>query len=145
MSSAGSATGSPSSTKAPCSTSAGTDRVLLVADETGLPAAAGILASLAKDVVGQAVLEVPSGEDRPSLDPPPGVEVVWVTRNDPRARPGRAAVAAAQAQPHPPASAFAWTVGEQALPTTLRRHWITAGIPKDQIMFCGNWKVPEGR
>ncbi|SCF07589.1 NADPH-dependent ferric siderophore reductase, contains FAD-binding and SIP domains [Micromonospora haikouensis] len=121
----------------------GTDRVLLVADETGLAATAGILASLAPHVQGQAVVEIPSDADRQELDAPAGVEVIWLAREDPQALPGRAALAAAQALPAPPPDAYAWTVGEQTLPTALRRHWIAAGIPKEHIMFCGYWKAPK--
>lgn len=33
-----------------------------------------------------------------------------------------------------------WTVGEQALPTGMRRHWVRNGVPKNRIMFCGYWR-----
>ncbi|ASW57590.1 NADPH-dependent ferric siderophore reductase [Plantactinospora sp. KBS50] len=121
------------------------DRVLLVADETGLPAAAGILASLARDAQGHAVLEVPSEEDRQRLDAPAGVGITWVTRDDPRALPGRAALAAVRAMPAPPPTVYAWTAGEQGLPSALRRHWVAAGVPKERIMFCGYWRAPKRR
>src|ERR1041384_1591160 len=39
-------------------------QVLIVADESGLPATAGILASLASDTEGHALIEIPSVEDR---------------------------------------------------------------------------------
>ncbi|WP_172167227.1 siderophore-interacting protein [Pseudonocardia broussonetiae] len=116
-------------------------RTVLVADESGLPAAAGILASLPADAEGLALLEVPAEADRQDLAPPPGVEVRWIVRTDPHDVPGRAAAALAQAQALPDGPFYGWTVGEQALPTGVRRHWVRTGVPKDHIMFCGYWKV----
>ncbi len=115
--------------------------VLLVADETGLPAVAGIAGSLPDDTVGQAVIEIAAAEDQQSFDTPPGFEVTWVVRDDPHAVPGRAALAEAMRRPLPDGSVYGWVVGEQALPTGLRRHWVAAGVPKQHIMFCGYWRV----
>lgn len=55
-------------------------RVLLVGDETAVPAIAGILRDLPADASGTAVLEVPLGEDVQELSGPPGVEVRWLPR-----------------------------------------------------------------
>ncbi|WP_174555135.1 siderophore-interacting protein [Actinomadura hibisca] len=113
---------------------------LLVADESGLPAAAAILASLPDDFQGKALLEIPAPEDEQALTTPPGVELTWISRKDAHDTPGRAALSAALALPLPEAPFFGWVVGEQTLPTTLRRHWVKAGVPKDHIMFCGYWR-----
>lgn len=113
-------------------------RVLLVADESGLPATAGILASLPDNATGQALIEVPSEDDRQELSAPPGVAVTWLPREG--GTPGHAALAAAEALPVPAEPFYGWVVGEQTLPSTLRRHWVRAGVPKDNIMFCGYWK-----
>jgi NADPH-dependent ferric siderophore reductase len=117
-----------------------TASVLLVADESGLPATAGILASLPENTTGRALVELPSSDDRQDLTAPPGVEVEWIVRADPDGVPGRAVLAAARALPVPGAPFRGWVVGEQALPTTLRRHWVRAGVPKEDIVFCGYWK-----
>ncbi|WP_214105320.1 SIP domain-containing protein, partial [Acrocarpospora catenulata] len=45
--------------------------------------------------------------------------------------------------PTPPTPFYGWVVGESTLPTALRRHWITTGVPKENIMFCGYWKAPR--
>ncbi|MEU7003194.1 siderophore-interacting protein [Nonomuraea sp. NPDC046570] len=123
---------------------ADTTNVLLVADESGLPAIGGILASLPRDVSGRALVEVPSPADVQELDPPPGVTVDWVIRDDPHALPGRAVLAAAEQVALPDEPTFGWVVGEQALPVALRRHWIAAGLPKDRIVFCGYWRAGRG-
>jgi NADPH-dependent ferric siderophore reductase len=116
-------------------------RMVLVADESGVPAAAAVLASLPLDTVGHAILEIPEDADRQDLVAPLGVTVEWLPRNDSTARPGVAALAEARALSLPgPATAYGWSVGEAALPTGLRRHWVGAGVPKNQIMFCGYWR-----
>ncbi|MBK1783389.1 siderophore-interacting protein [Prauserella cavernicola] len=122
----------------------GLDRVRLVADESGLPAVAGILASLPEDTLGEAIIEVPADDDRQELRKPPGVDVTWVVRTDPSATPGQAALAAAVEHDEPGEPCYRWVVGEQSLPTSLRRHWVRAGVPKEDIMFCGYWRAGRG-
>jgi NADPH-dependent ferric siderophore reductase len=53
-------------------------------------------------------------------------------------------LAAVQAEPLPQQPFTAYLVGEQALPTTLRR-WLVHEhhVPKDRIAFVGYWR--EGR
>ncbi len=117
------------------------DRVLLVADESALPAATGILATLPAEATGHAVLEVPTPDDRLAIEAPGGVEVTWVVRPAPGDRPGAAALAVASARPVPEGPVVAWVAGEQSLPTALRREWVRGGIPKERILFCGYWKA----
>jgi NADPH-dependent ferric siderophore reductase len=56
-------------------------RVLLVGDETAVPAIAGILRDLPADTSGTAVLEVPLSADVQDLVAPPGVVVRWLPRD----------------------------------------------------------------
>jgi NADPH-dependent ferric siderophore reductase len=56
-------------------------RVLLVGDETAVPAIAGILRDLPADASGTAVLEVPLSEDVQDLTAPAGVGVRWLARD----------------------------------------------------------------
>lgn len=120
-----------------------TTSVRLVADETGLPAVAGVLASLADDVVGHAVVEVPTAADAQPLTGPPGVEVSWVFRDttDAAAVPGVAALARSAALPRPEPGCFGWVVGESGLATGQRRVWVDQGLDKSAITFCGYWKA----
>lgn len=123
----------------------GVQDVLLVADETGLPAVAGICASLPSDASGIALIEVPSADDALEFDRPAGVEVRWLVRDDPARVPGTLALAAlTELSGHdaPAASCHAYIVGEQALPAAARRHLIAQrGLDKSQISFCGYWRV----
>jgi NADPH-dependent ferric siderophore reductase len=55
--------------------------LLLVADETALPALARILADLEPGFSGHAFVEVPSAADALAVDVPDGFEITWLTRD----------------------------------------------------------------
>lgn len=55
-------------------------RMLLAADETGVPAVANIVRRLPGEAVGNVLLEVPHPDDRFDLGAPPGVAVSWAAR-----------------------------------------------------------------
>jgi NADPH-dependent ferric siderophore reductase len=55
--------------------------LLLVADETALPALARILADLEPGFTGHAFVEVPSIEDALAVDVPDGFAITWLTRD----------------------------------------------------------------
>ncbi|MFH8251625.1 siderophore-interacting protein [Microbacterium sp. B2969] len=122
----------------------GTDRVVLASDETGLPAIAGICASLPADASGLAIIEVPSAVDALEFDRPAGIDVRWVVREH-GVKPGEPAfrILAELPERDLPAQPYhAFIVGEQALPTGARRHLVSErGVPKDLVSFCGYWRV----
>ena len=119
----------------------GTDRVVLVSDETGLPAIAGVCASLPASASGVVIVEVPSAEDALEFAHPAGVTVEWIVREH-DAKPGTLALAALQQASLPDAPFHAYIVGEQALPTEARRHLVgERGVSKDLVSFCGYWRV----
>lgn len=57
-------------------------RLVLVADETAVPALASIAESLPVDSDGVAVLEVPDSSDFLDVRFPPGIEAHWIARGD---------------------------------------------------------------
>lgn len=59
----------------------GTDRFLLVADETAVPAALAILEGLPATATGAALLEVPHAADALEVAAPAGVQVRWFGRD----------------------------------------------------------------
>ncbi|MFC8682265.1 siderophore-interacting protein [Microbacterium ureisolvens] len=119
----------------------GTDRVVLVADETGVPAVAGICASLPADASGLAIVEVPAADDAIDFPHPAGVDVRWIVR-DHGIMPGTLALEALRDASLPAAPFHAYVVGEQALATEGRRHLVgERGVSKDQVSFCGYWRV----
>ncbi len=119
----------------------GTDRVLLVGDETALPAIASISASLPADASGSAIIEVPSEEDALDFPHPSGVEVTWIVRPHDTA-PGLLALDALARQSLPDAPFHAYAAGEQALASGARKHLVgERGVDKNAVSFCGYWKI----
>lgn len=117
------------------------DEVLIVADESGMPAAVGILRDLPRDARGHAVIELFDGADRQATDGPSGVEVHWVVR-DPSTPPGTLALPALAALDFPAQRTYAFAVGESALATGARRHLVNErGLSKQQVTFSGYWKL----
>lgn len=124
-------------------------RVLIVGDETALPAIAGIARDLPADVRGTVVVEVPRAGDRRELTCPDGVDVHWVVRDGDAHKPGQPALAAAttlfdtdlSVANMELATTYAYVSGEQALATGLRRALVARGIPKSHITFCGYWRL----
>lgn len=114
--------------------------VLVVADETGLPAVAGIMRSLPRGTVGRLIQEVPTAGDRRDLDAPAGVDVNWVVREDHACVPGSAALGELLGHTRADASGYAFVVGESTLATEGRRHLTRIGMAKDRITFSGFWK-----
>lgn len=58
----------------------GANELVLVGDETALPAIAGILDGLPETAVGRVFLEVPVADDVQSLQGPAGMAVTWLPR-----------------------------------------------------------------
>lgn len=122
----------------------GVDRVILAADETGLPAVSGVCASLPASATGVALIEVPSAQDALAFDAPAGVAVRWLVR-DAQTRPGTLALAALEDVPLPAEGVHAFIVGEQSLPTSARRALVARGLDKASISFIGYWRMGATR
>lgn len=118
------------------------DFVLLVGDESALPAIAGILRDLPGGTRGLALVEIPAPEDAQPLTGPAGVELRWLPRADPHDRPGLLALEALRAfTPERPATLHAYLAGEQSLVAEGRRHLVAAEVPKARIAFTGYWRL----
>ena len=117
------------------------EHYLLAADETGLPAVAGILRDLPRDVRGSAVIEVPHAEDAQEVSAPEGIDVEWVVRGE-NDVPGVLALEAVKRWAKPTEPTTAYVVGEQALATGARR-WLVneLGVPKKSVVFSGYWRI----
>ena len=117
------------------------DWTLLVADETGLPAVAGICESLDEDARGVAIVELPSIEDRQEFRVPSGVQINWVPRDGAGGVPGQLALARLRAAQLPDGDVYAYLVGESALVTGGRRHLVEQKrVPKNNVDFIGYWR-----
>lgn len=114
--------------------------VMIVADESGLPAVAGILRSLPHDTVGRVIQEVPTLLDRRELQGPAGVQVSWIVRDDAQVVAGVKSLAALKEYPPLDPNGYGFVVGESRLATEGRRQLHRLGLPKDRITFSGFWK-----
>ncbi|MGN7860773.1 siderophore-interacting protein [Microbacterium sp. 22303] len=119
----------------------GTDRVVLVGDETALPAIAAICASLPAHATGSVLLEAPSAEDALDFPYPDGIDVQWFVRA-PSDRPGVLALAALRDLALPETPFHAYAAGEQALASGARKLLVgERGVDKGQVSFCGYWRI----
>jgi len=119
----------------------GTERVVLVGDETALPAIAAICASLPAHAIGPVLLEAPSAEDALEFARPSGVDVRWLVRGS-GDRPGALALEALRDLTLPAAPFHAYAAGEQALASGARKLLVgELGVDKGQVSFCGYWRV----
>jgi NADPH-dependent ferric siderophore reductase len=129
---------------------AGHPSILVVADESGLPAAEGIARSLHPDSRAEFVLEVPHDDDRRPLASTGTINDEWVVRNDDAALPGRAALARVESLLRARGAGFAhqgsyaYVVGEASFVLATRALLRAAGVPKHAVHFCAYWR-PERR
>jgi NADPH-dependent ferric siderophore reductase len=114
---------------------------LLVADETGLPAVAGVCESLPDDARGIAIVELPNIEDKQDFRVPAGIELIWAPRDGAAGVPGVLALETLRKTELPDGAVYAYLVGESALATGARRHLVgERQIPKQNIDFIGYWR-----
>lgn len=142
------------------------ERLLLVGDETAVPAIAAILENLPSDASGHAVLEVPSEADFLELATPAGIDVLWFARED--GSHGEALSARVRALVAPAAcdigeepeevdidatilwetpeaatghGLYAWLAGEAAAIRDLRRYLVRdVGMDRNAVAFMGYWR-----
>ena len=118
----------------------GEDRVVLVGDETALPAIAGICSSLPATAVGTVIVEVAAAEDALEFTHPAGVEVRTVVRTEAEV-PGVRALSALRKLTLPSMPFHAYIAGEQSLASGARRLLVAErGVDKDHVSFTGYWK-----
>jgi NADPH-dependent ferric siderophore reductase len=114
---------------------AGTTSRLLVADETSLPAAGAILESLPPDTPVSAFAEVVDAAEEQDL----GRNVTWVHRGSGPTGTGSLMVERLRTVSFYVDGLYAWVAGEAGMVKSVRRHLVSAGVPKGRIYFCGYW------
>ena len=114
---------------------------LIVADESGLPAALGVLRDLPRDATGHAIIELFDTADQQPISPPAGIQLHWLQRPE-GTPPGAAALPALTQLEFPRGDLYAFAVGESALATGVRRHLVNhRGVPKEHVTFSGYWRL----
>jgi len=142
------------------------DRVLLVGDETAVPAIAAILETLPAHMTGHAILEVPGGEDFLDIPTRSNVEIRWHARSGSEhgtamSADVRAAIGAAPCErgeepedvnidevilwetpeQGPVRGLYAWIAGEASTVRELRRYLVRdVGMDRNAVAFMGYWR-----
>lgn len=121
---------------------AGTDAYLLVADETGLPAVAGVLDLLPADAAIQVVAEAGSAEERQELPDHPGATVTWVHRDGAAAGTATTLLVDAVRQlPWPGPGTYVFGGGESRSLTKVRRFVRDErGLPREAVSLVAYWR-----
>lgn len=140
---------------------------VLVGDATAAPAVLSILAQLAPEAFGEAVLEVPDARDVVDVALPVGFRVTWLVQqadgsglgaalDEALVRLGLPVAGGAEARLLDPGDdeplwdvpeqaaadgLYAWIAGESGLVTGLRRHLVRdLGVERRSVAFMGYWR-----
>ncbi|RPE33953.1 siderophore-interacting protein [Kitasatospora cineracea] len=117
---------------------ADTGFVLLLADETALPAVGGILDWLPAGTRALVWIEVPDAADIQDLPAPAGVDLTWLVR-----APGTPSglLPALRSAELPDGAPYAWIAGESGTVKELRRHLVRErGVDRRAVAFSGYWR-----
>lgn len=118
-----------------------TDWVLITADETALPAVAGILDWLPSHIEAKVWIEVPDAADAQALPSPAHAEINWLVHHGSPERRGGLLRAVTEAT-LPPGTAYAWLAGEASGVRALRRHLVRErGWHRQAVTFRGYWRL----
>jgi NADPH-dependent ferric siderophore reductase len=118
-----------------------TEWYLLFADDTGLPALAGILGALPDGTRARAFVEVADAAEIQPLPEGPAIDVTWFTRDG--AEPGTttALLDAARAQPWPGGNPYVWGGAESRTLTQIRKFLRNEiGLAREQVSLVGYWR-----
>lgn len=122
----------------------GARRLLLAADESGLPAVRNILQNLPETSAASVFLEVPTAAD--CVPMPAGntdVVVTWLVRGEhPYGERLTQAIDAWAVAAEISGSFYAWVAGESTTVKTIRRHLVRqCDLPPSSVTFSGYWKL----
>jgi len=120
----------------------GVTSYVLVADETGLPAVAGIIESLPSGTPIRVVAEIADAASGQELPTRAGVEVTWLERGGAEAGTTTLLVDAVRALgPLDPATTYAYGGGESRAMTAVRRHLRDErGFALPHVSMVGYWR-----
>ncbi|WP_046471586.1 siderophore-interacting protein [Allosalinactinospora lopnorensis] len=120
----------------------GTDWTLIAADETALPAVAGILEWLPASARAKVWIEVPHPDDRQYLPTEADAEITWLFRSE-AAQQGRGGLLdAVRAAELPEGALYAWIAGEAGSVRAMRRHLVgERGFDRRAVTFTGYWRL----
>ncbi|WP_278315443.1 siderophore-interacting protein [Lolliginicoccus levis] len=117
-----------------------TSRYLLVADATGLPAAARIIEEAPPGTLVDAILEVPAAEDEHYLAMPAGCSATWLVGSGLGHAPSRLAEAVRELGPLTDGT-HVWVAAEAATTRAIRKDLRRErGLPNARMTVIGYWR-----
>lgn len=118
------------------------DWLLVVGDDTAVPAIARLLEDLPGDARGQVFIEVTEDSHRQELRELPQVTVTWLTHGTSAGAAAHSLLLdAVRTTDWWDGRPFAWIAGEQRTVRDLRRHLVEEReVPKTDIDFTGYWR-----
>lgn len=123
---------------------AGTDWLLLIGDETALPAIARCLAELPAGARVRAIVEVGEDSHRQELPTAAEAEVTWVVRGGAPAGTTDLLERAVREVRWLPGTVFAWAAGETVTLKGIRRHLaVDREVPREHTHITGYWRRTE--
>lgn len=119
---------------------ADTDWVLLVGDETGLPAICVILEHLPENIPAHVFVEIGDGRDRLDLPEREGIHITWLVRGDSPAGTTDLLLDAVRELDLPEGNVYAWGGAEartmRSVNNYLRRE---RGVERRRVRMTGYW------
>ncbi|WP_158573962.1 siderophore-interacting protein [Streptomyces triticagri] len=120
---------------------ADTDWLLLVGDETGLPAICVILENLPEGTPAHVFVELGDDADRLPLPDRPDIHVTWLIRGDAPAGTTTLLHDAVRALDHPDGNVYAWGGAESRSMAAIRKHLRRERrIDRTRVRMTGYWR-----
>ena len=123
-----------------------TDSLLLVADETGLPAVAAILEQLPDGMPARVFAEVADRSEQHELPLSPAIEITWLHRNG--APPGTTTLLAdaVRGRAWPAGRPYVWGGGESRVMTSIRKYVRKEiGLQRSSVSLVAYWRLGAER
>lgn len=118
--------------------------LLLVADETGLPAVAAIVRQLPADLEVHVFVEVADESERQSLETQPNVRVRWIYRNGTSSQEPETLSEVMRYSPLPATHGDAWIAAEASAIRKIRIQLLRdRGFELGRVKAAGYWKRGE--
>lgn len=120
------------------------DWLLIIGDDTAVPAISRLLEELPDHAKGQVFIEIAQRDHQLPLRELASVDVTWLVRDGAAAGSTTLLLDAVRQADWWPGAPYAWIAGESAAVKGLRRHLVEdRGMPKTEVEFTGYWRNSE--
>lgn len=118
------------------------DAVVMVTDETGLPALAAVVEAAPAGLAVHAVVEVPDAAEEQPLASAADLRVTWLHRDGATAGTTGALERAARSLDWPPGAVDVWIAGEATEVRAIRRFaQLERGVERERLHAFGYWRL----